>query len=591
MKTRLSPRPWCVALLACAAVISAAAQQGRVVRIEPENPAPGSDFIVAVELTGVEAGQVTAVEPAIDGSARYTGSDIRPGPPGGSQHSTLVTYRFLAGAPGRVEIRNLAVTVGSRAIKLGSWSVDIVGAAQTPAIRYGTWQLPESVWTREAFVAAAMGPDGAPADGPTFAVPGAVVQRVEGRPGSFLIVAMKPGTISLPAMSLHDGRGSLELGARPVRVRPLPAGAGAVSVVGGAWRLELLAPRPESIAAPGTVLSWELRAYGSGLFGFADSPRISVLGPDGARVETSGGSMFTGTRGNERYIGARGSLSLDSVGVYTIEPLPYAWFDTRSAEVRYARAPSVRIRVVAESSPAWNPTAADRALAQQAMSAMAGTAWNAVAVAAAQGSWPAALKAARDAAGVGDARGALAAATLRPGEALAAAAAGLLAGDRAESLGMLLRLRKAAFPLPAALALVPVAAGSVGNLPPSPYVLPPFGLPLVVGLGLLALAACWYGVRVVIVRSSRMTRAISGCLALGVLLLALAGASAVERGGQRIVALGGIARTVPAETSSGGFPLKPGRMGRVLQAADAWLLVEFDEGGLAWIHRVDAVVY
>jgi len=591
MKTRMSPRPWCMALIACISVFAASAQQGRVVRIEPENPAPGSAFTVSVELTGVEAGQVVAVEPAIDGLARYTGSDIKPGPPSAGQPTTMVTYRFVAGAPGRVEIRNLVVTVGNHTIKLGTWSVDIVGVAQAPATRYGTWQLPESVWTREAFVAAAIGPDGMPAACPTFAVPGGVVQPVDGRPGSFLIVAMNPGSIGLPAISLHDGRGSFELGARPVRVRPLPAGASVASVVGGSWRLELMAPRPESIAAPGTVLSWELRAYGTGLFGFADSPRLTVLGPGGARVDASGGSMFTGTRGDEHYVGARGSLSLGSPGMYTIEPLPYAWFDTRSGEVRYARVPSVKIRVVAESSPPWTPTADDGALAQKAISAVTGTAWNAVAMAAAKGTWAAALKAVHGAAGVGQARGALAAAPLRPGEALAAAAASLLAGDRAEAYGMLLRLRKAAFPPPAALALVPVAARSLGNLPPSPYVLPPFGLPLALGLGLMALAACWYGVRVVIVHSWRMTHAMTWCMVLAVLLLALAGASALERSGQRIVALGGIARTVPSETSAGGFPLRPGRMGRVLQSADAWLLVEFDEGGLAWISRVDAVMY
>lgn len=588
---RPSTRPWSLALVTIVSVMAVAAQQGRVVRIEPENPAPGAVFIVTVELTDVQAGRVVAVEPVVVGSALYTGSDIKPGPVSGGQPTTMVAYRFVAGAPGRIEIRNLAVTVGTRAIKLGTWSVDIVGATQAPVIRHGTWRLPDSVWNREAFVATAMGPDGNPVICPTFAVPGAVVQPVDGRPGSFMVVSMDSGTISLPAMTLHDGRGDFELDARHVRIRALPAGASAAAAVGGSWRLELMAPRPDSIAAPGTVMSWELRAYGTGLFGFANSPRISVAGPGEVRVDVSGGPMFTGTRGNERYIGARGSLSLGSVGVYTIEPQPYPWFDTLTATIRYARAPSVKIRVVAESSPAWTPTVEDRQLARKAVAHARGTTWDAVVLAAAKDAWPAAHDAASVAAGVGRARGALAAARLQPGESLAAAATSLMAGDRAEAYGMLLRLQKSAFPPPEASALVSIAAASFGNLPPPPYVLPPLGLPLALGIVSMALAAAWYGIRVALVRSWNIPRAPMAALVLGVVLLALAGASALERRGQRIVALGGVGRSVPSETSAGGFPLKPGKTGRVLQSADVWLLVELDGGGLAWITRGDAVVY
>jgi hypothetical protein len=117
------------------------------------------------------------------------------------------------------------------------------------------------------------------------------------------------------------------------------------------------------------------------------------------------------------------------------------------------------------------------------------------------------------------------------------------------------------------------------------------GLPLALGIVSMALAAAWYGVRVALVRSWNMPRATMATLVLGVVLLALAGASALERREQRIVALGGVGRSVPSETSAGGFPLKPGKTGRVLQSVDVWLLVELDDGGLAWIARGDAVVY
>ena len=603
MTARHGAGPALLALISLACAVAAAAQQGRVVSIEPENPSPGSAFIMSVELEDVEAARVQAIEPAIVGLAYYTGSDIRPGPSNGSRPTTLVTYRFVAGDPGRVEIRNLSVAVGARTVKFGTWSVDVVGTQAAPAKRYGSWRVADSVWAREACVATAVGPDGNPAACPTFAIKGAVVRPLDGQTGSFVVVSMHAGTMTLPAITAHDGRGTFELGARSVRVRALPQEASAAQTVGGSWRLELVAPRPDSIAAPGTVVSWELRAYGTGLFGFAESPRLSVRGPGGVSVEVGGGSMVSGARGSERYVGARGSLSLGSAGVYTIEPLAYAWFDTRSGALNYAKAPAIRIRVVAESSPAWKPGAADKELARNAVTrALGGTAsapWRAVSEAAAKQAWADALEAASVAAGVGQARdphkGALAEAQLGPREKLAAAVTCLMAGDRAEAYGMLLALRKSAFPPPDAQALVELAATSLGNLPPSSYVLPSEGLPLALGSVVLALAAIWYALRVALPkarpRSWRLPRGIAIAIVAGALLLALAAAAMLERGGQRVVALGGVARTVPSDTSTGGFPLKPGKTGRVMQSADVWLLVELDEGGLAWITRDDAVVY
>lgn len=603
MTARRCARPPLLALIAFACVVAAGAQQGRVVRIEPENPAPGTAFVITVELDDVEAARVQAIEPTIAGLAQYTGSDIRPGPSNGPRPTTLVTYRFVAGDPGRVEIRNLSVAVGAYTIKLGTWSVDVAGTEASPAKRNGSWRVADSVWAREACVATAIGPDGNPAACPTFAIPGAVVRPLDGQTGSFVVVSMHAGTMTLPAITVHDGRGTFELGARSVRVRALPQEASAAQTVGGSWRLELVAPRPDSIAAPGTVVSWELRAYGTGLFGYAESPRLSVRGPDGASVEVGGGSMVSGARGSERYAGARGSLSLGSAGVYTIEPSAYAWFDTRSGALNYARAPAIRIRVVAEPSPAWKPGAAEKELARNAVTRALIRAdspqWRAVAAAAVEDAWADALEAAYAAAGVGPARGALAGAfaeaRLGQREALASAVACLMAGDRAEAYGMLLALRRSAFPPSDVQALVKLAAASFGNLPPPSYVLPSVGLALVLGLAVLALASFWYALGVALSkarpRSWRLPRGVVIVIVAGAVLLALAGASSLERGGQRVVALGGVARTVPSDTSTGGFPLRPGKTGRVMQSTDVWLLVELDEGGLAWITRDDAVVY
>ena len=66
------------------------------------------------------------------------------------------------------------------------------------------------------------------------------------------------------------------------------------------------------------------------------------------------------------------------------------------------------------------------------------------------------------------------------------------------------------------------------------------------------------------------------------LCVALTLASVMERTDRRFVSLGGMARTVPSESST-GRPLQAGSTGRVLESAGSWLFVELDDGGPAWL--------
>ena len=76
--------------------------------------------------------------------------------------------------------------------------------------------------------------------------------------------------------------------------------------------------------------------------------------------------------------------------------------------------------------------------------------------------------------------------------------------------------------------------------------------------------------------------ALAPAAVLTVLCVAMAIASVAERSDRRFVSLGGMARFVPSESSTGRL-LRAGSAGRVLESAGSWLFVELDDGGPAWL--------
>jgi hypothetical protein len=553
------------------AVFPAGAQEVRVVGITPEKPAPGSSFVVTVEVSEASAEMVEPVEPELAGPASYNGADVRPG--GGDPSSALVAYRFTATGPGRVDVRSLSVRVRRRTVNLGSWVVEIEQGSAAPVRRYGSWSAPGSVWARQSFVVAALDPVGGAALCPPFAVEGAIVEPLPGMPGTYSVTVLESGSWRLPTLELEEAAGKYTLRGREVTVRALPPAASAARSIGGPWRLELVEPRPARGGSPGDTIAWEIRAIGGQNQGFSEAPSIAVMGPSGEPVRLDPGMRFySETRSMQSVVGARGIFTAVEPGEYTVRPEPYAWFDTDSGTIRKALAPAVRFTVATPVPSIVEPPAAiikyaGRMLESDALES---------------GDWRAVRTAVHGSLGIPDGRGALAKAKLAPKDALLAACVGFAAGDRAEAYGIFLRLEKSAFPPSGIRELADSAAGSFGNLDRVSYVLPPFGLTGVAGTSMLVLAA------IVFLAKRRFPVFI---VPVAVLLLGVSAASMAERAAEGFVSLGAVARKVPSVHAKGTYMLEPGITGRVLETAGDWLFVEPADAEAAWISIGDVVRY
>ena len=415
------------------AAFPAGAQDVRVVGIAPEKPAPGSSFVVTVEVPEVSAEMVEPVEPDLAGPASYDGADVRPGD--GDPPSALVAYRFTAKGPGRVDVRSLSVRVRRRTVNLGTWVVEIEQGSTAPVRRYGSWSAPGSVWVRQSFAVTALDPVGAAALCPPFAVEGAIVEPRPGMPGAYSVTVLEPGPWRLPSLELEDAAGKYTLRIRELTVRALPTAASAARSIGGPWRLELVEPRAARGGRPGDTIAWEIRAIGAGNQGFAEAPSITVTGPSGDPVRMDSGIRFYAEPQSGRsVVGSRGVFMAAEPGEYTVRPEPYAWFDTDSGTLRKALAPSVRFTVADPVTPAVEPPAAIIEYAGRLLEADALEA----------GDWRAVRAAVHGSLGIPDGRGALAKAKLAPKDALLAACVGFASGDRAEAYGIFLRLEKSA---------------------------------------------------------------------------------------------------------------------------------------------------
>jgi len=587
-------------------------QEERRVSIVPERPEAGSAFVVEVILPGERAEAVVPREPGLAGPVRYTGADVRPGQGDDGVVSAVIEYRFAALAAGRIDIVGLSALSGGRVLTFGSWIVDAVAGAVAPVRRYGSWIAPGSVVERELFTITALGPDGRPVSCPAFAVEGALFEPLTGEPGSFRAVALQTGTLRLPRLTLGTGEGAFELEPRAVAVRALPASAGGVQAVGGPWRLELSVPAAGYQARPDELVAFDLRATGRGWPGLAGPPSLAVEAPDGSFVPLGEGSMYAARAGTPSgcVSGIRGTFKVRGPGVYIVRPEPYAWFDPVSNSVQKARAPVFRLVVAAAPAPEWTVPGAVEEMARQSIAELAAgdAVWLPVAEAAERSDWRAASDAARVAAGVETGRGALASAvyggSVPVRAAYAAAAAGLLAGDRAEALAVFLRLERAAFPRARVAAMADAASASFGNLERASYVLVPSGWLCVLG------ACCLAGAALALLRippkrgqiadsagrvgtaGTAGRRRIAFVLVVaGAMALILAGASALERSRPRFVSLGGLSRAVPSGLSAEGRTVEAGRTGTVLQSAGAWSFVELDDGGAVWLATGDIARY
>ena len=577
-------------LLACG---SAWGQGTRSVSIVPQVPEAGSAFSVIVALPGEQADSVSPVEPAISGPARYIGADVRPGAMQG-QTSVVVEYRFMSMAPGRVDILGLSVLVRGRSVKLGSWSLDVAPGLRPPAVRHGSWRAPATVVEREAFIVEALGPFGQAAECPTFAVRGALVEPLPGKPGVFRIAALAPGSIRLPRLEAHDDEGSFELEPFTVAASPLPQTASDARAVGGSWRLELVEPRRDIEAEPGQAVAWHLRAAGRGWAGLAEPPEMSLAGPGGLAVALVPGSTYTAQAddGFECRTGIQGVLVAGEPGVYLLRPEPYPWFDPLARSAGRALAPAIRVIVSAGVARPWSPPGELSGFARRNLAALAGgdTGWSRASEAASRSDWAAALGAAREAAGL---RAAQAAEAPRR-EAAVLAALAMLSGEggdagRARAYAGILHSVRGAFPPAGISAVADALAVSFGNLARHSYVIPPAGYCAVAAA--VALAFLLASTAVVLSRrrrnrGQRPTRtamlALAPAAVLTVLCVAMAIASVAERSDRRFVSLGGMARFVPSESSTGRL-LRAGSAGRVLESAGSWLFVELDDGGPAWL--------
>ena len=609
-----------LAALACVlAAAMAYGQDERRVRVLPERPESGSDFVIEAFLPGERAEFLEAPEPIVRGPAVYTGSDVRPGQ--GADASAVIAFRFTVTGVGRIDVVGLSARSGGRLLSLGSWSVEAVEGAVAPRARFGSWKAPGSVFSRQAFVATALGPDGAPAECPTFSVEGALVERAPGVTGTFYVVALEPGAVRLPGLGASDAAGEFRIEPSSIPARPLPAGASGVNAVGGPWRAVAVEPETGLVASPGEVVSWDLSAEGQGWPGLAYPPSASVELPDGT-IEPLGEGFEYSRRiggGPSCVSGRKGAFTVQGPGVYVIRPEPFRWFDTGSGTVRTISAPAVRVRVDAVVEPAWSVPAsvADFARVRLAEIARADASWSGAAGYADGSRWADALDAALGAAGIGSARGSLAATPIagplasKKAAALGAlamlcqapdpGAADLRAADlraedlRAEAYALFLRIEASAFPVRGVAALSEAASASFGNLPRRSYVLPSFG-PLgiaaascaVSAVALFALAGLYSGKERLrgVARRGAALFAVAGALALG-----LAVASFAERSRPRFVSLGGVSRVVPSGLSAEGEAIAAGRTGVVLRSVGPWLFVELDEGRAVWLAAADAALY
>ncbi|PKL07541.1 MAG: hypothetical protein CVV51_13545, partial [Spirochaetae bacterium HGW-Spirochaetae-7] len=392
------------AAVACLLALGSAWGQGaRSVSIVPPSPEAGSGFSVVVELPGEPAASVSPVEPGIVGSARYLGADIRPGTPSGAMPGAVIEYRFMSTAPGRVDIISLSALVRGRPVNLGSWSLEVApgfvhpGDAAPPAVRHGSWRAPASVVEREAFIVEAIGPTGMPASCPTFAVRGALVEPLPGKPGMFRVAAIAPGAIRMPRLEAHDDDGAFELEPLSVAARPLPSSASGARAVGRSWRLEMVEPTRDIEAEPGQAVAWHLRAAGRGWAGLAEPPELSLAVPGGQVVVLQPGSTYSGLAddGLECRAGIQGVLVVDEPGVYLLRPEPYPWFDTLARSAGRALAPAIRVTVRARAAKPWTPPAALADFARRSLATLAGEhpAWSRAGEAASRSDWVAAVDA------------------------------------------------------------------------------------------------------------------------------------------------------------------------------------------------------
>ena len=222
----------------------------------------------------------------------------------------------------------------------------------------------------------------------------------------------------------------------------------------GPWRLELSEPRAGATAEPGQVIAWDVRATGRGWPGLASAPSLTIYGPDGLPVQTGDGTSYSGTAGNASgcYSGARGAFTARFPGTYIITPEPFRWFDPSAGVLRTALAQAVRVTVAPPPVVAWEAPeyAKDFAVKTLTRLAAADSSWASALDAANRSDWLAARSEAFRASGVGEVKGSLPSATVRgtgaADRASAVAAAGLLAGDRAEAYAAFLRLERTAFP-------------------------------------------------------------------------------------------------------------------------------------------------
>lgn len=513
----------------CLAAAIAGAQDGRTIRILPERPVAGDDFAMEVGLPGERAETVEPLEPSVSGPARYLGFDVAPR---GEASGAVVTFRFRALAPGRVDVAGLSARAGTRSLSFGSWSMDIVAPAEPARARRGSWRAPATVYEREAFRVAALDTRGEPAPCPGLALEGAILRPDPSGGPSLVAVAFARGTLSLPRLELSDEAGAFIVDSSEITVRE----AGEADAVGGPWRLRLsldggVEPRV------GALVSWDLRASGPALAGLAEPPRLSALDPSGAPLETTSRAYDGIEPDGSSYVGLRGSFLAERAGAYSLEPEPYSWLDTASGRVSLAKARPLRIMVHAPAPRAWEPTAELRTALE------------------------------RDSIG-DDEHG--------DDEAWRRRAAGY---------ARILRAERGAFALPADARLAAAADAAFGNLRRPRGVLPPFGwlasaAVLFLGLALFIRLAC--------ARRRLLARAI---VALGLALAAAAGLSLAERSRPRFVALGGTLRSAPSLLAGAVGRAEAGSTGTVLEAAGDWAWVELDAGGEAWTSADDIETY
>jgi len=586
MRTFLCRAVLAASCLLCAAV-TGGAQEVRVVGIVPEKPAPGSAFVVTVEVPGTSADTIEPMEPELAGPVRYDGADVRP--VDGDLSSALVSYRFTATGPGRVDVRKLSVRVRGRTIQLGAWVIEVVQGSLAPVRRYGSWSAPDTVWAGQSFVVKAHDPEGRAAVCPPFAVEGAIVEPLPGNSCVYSVAVFEPGSWKLPQLELEDASGKYTLKTREIAIKTLPSAASGTKAIGGPWTLVLVAPRQVSGARPGDTIAWEIHAIMDDTSSFAEPPSISVAGPAGEPLALDPGTRFhTESSSARTVVGARGVFTVTEPGEYSIRPQPYSWFDTDSGTVRKAFAPAVRFTVMAPAPKALEPPAALVEFASRTLVSVGGAGRKddqglaAVHKALQEGDWLEARTALYRYLSIPEERGALARLELKRKEALLAALVGFLAGDRAEAYGILLRLEKSAFPPAGISMLADEAAAYFGNLDRGTYVVPPFGFLALAGAFALMIAAL-----------GLFTKQRYAMVAVFMAAL-LAGAAAVsvgERSVKGFVSLGAVARNVPSIHASGAYTLEEGKSGRVLENAGDWLFVEPDGSEAAWISVYDVIRY